>query len=687
MLNLKASPQIKLFNSFANHWQKIAGSDLAFLSLEGQILANLNGNSVSGLNGSEIVKQISSQKTTYLKHNNQANLLTTPLFEGSQTIGYLLVVNANEQDASLLAWLGEVITARLTDTQTLQGMMDELINAWNQLALIYHVNQNLPLTFSDLTVSLKSIIKEVQKVIETASGFIILKRPDSLDCITFTPHVDASYLSETLFSNLLKSNEVVLCKTTASCEEIWPQLPNFVENLLATKIEIVEEETMAALVLINKISKIFTAADIKLLAALSHQIGMVIKNFLVHQRIIVKERFIRELEIAAKIQESILPAKLPNVGGLSIAVSSNPASEVGGDFYDFITLDEQHFALIIGDVAGKGIPAAMLTSVARTMLRVEAIRGEPPHVVLEQANFILYDDLNQAELFVTAFVAIIDTYQGTLSYASAGHMPAIVWRADTRKTEQLRATSIPLGIAGYKGEPTRTVPLHSGDTIVFLTDGIIEAQSPNGDLFGLNRLEYIIKSRAVDPPEKLQHHIQAEVTKFRRNSLSLDDTTLLIVKMLPQTEAAIPQNISTILKIKNFTYPADIAYLRDISEQIISTCRESPSLLPGPSTDDFIYLVELAISEIATNIVRHAYKGAKGDIKISVSLLSNGIQLDFYDNGIGFDPHRVPRPKSGEYKEGGYGLHIVRQIMDVVSYEHHPEKGNHWHMIKLLPPI
>ncbi len=686
MLNLKATSQLRLFNDFADRWQKIAGCELVFLSSEGQILSNLNGKVILPLDGADIIKQISTDKATYFRYANEADLLAVPLLQGNETIGYLLAINAREQDTFLLTWWAEVIAARLGDTESLQGMMDELISAWNQLALIYHVNQNLPLTFSDLITSLKSILKEIQRVIETADGFIILKRATAVDCITDATTVPKSYFSDTLFNVLLNSNEVILAKNLVACQEIWPDVPETVENLLATKVAVIEEETSAVLVLLNKTSKFFTAGDIKLLSALSQQIGMVIKNFLVHQKIVLRERFRHELEIAAKIQETILPPKLPQAGGLSIAVSSIPASEVGGDFYDFITLDEQRFAFIIGDVAGKGITAAMLTSLARTMLRVETIRREPPHVVIQQANNILYQNLDQAELFVTAFIAVVDTYHGTMSYASAGHMPALLWRADTRAVEQLRATTLPIGITGYEENSTQLVPLHAGDTLVLFTDGLIETQSPNGDWFGLPRLEALVKAKATEPPEKLQHHIQSEVTKFRRNALNLDDATVLVVKMLPQTESAVPQNISTILKIENYTYPADIVYLRDISEQIIKTCRESPFLPPGPSTEDFIYLIELAISEICTNIVRHAYKGRSGDIRIAVTLLSNGIQLDFYDNGVGFDPNLVPRPKSGEYKEGGYGLHIIRQIMDVVSYDHHSEKGNHWHMIKLLPP-
>ena len=285
-------------------------------------------------------------------------------------------------------------------------------------------------------------------------------------------------------------------------------------------------------------------------------------------------------------------------------------------------------------------------------------------------------------------MATVDTYEGTLSYASAGHMPAILWRSDSHTVELLRATSPPIGIFGYVGETSQTVTIDSGDTIVFYTDGITEAQAPNGELFGLNRLFYIIESRASVPPEILQQYIHSEIGSFRRDSQSRDDATLLIIKMLPQSEAATPKHISTVIKAMEFSYPADIQYLSTISKDIISSCRRLPALPSGPNADDFIYLIELAISEICTNVIKHAYHDSAGEITGCITLLNNGIQLDFYDQDQSFDPNSVPQPNSDPHEliEGGYGLHIVRQIMDVVSYKHHPGRGNHWHLIKFLPP-
>ncbi|HXV43569.1 MAG TPA: SpoIIE family protein phosphatase [Anaerolineae bacterium] len=652
------------------------------LSLEGEVLSHTNG--ALPANWREVVQQAASDRPTFLNYANQT-VLTAPLFYEQQPLGYLLALNAKEQDAALLAWGAETIVARLVDEEALQGMTDELIGAWDQLELIYRVTQNLALT-PDLIAALKSILQEIQKVVNTEDSFVLLRRPDAFDCIAGGAHqIELHLREESLLDNLIQANHVVLCNNMAACRHIWSEAPASVESFLATPLLITDEDCQAALGLINKANKNFTAGDVKLLAALAQQVGTIIKNFLVHQRLIIEERLSRELEIAAEIQESLLPTQLPQVGGLSIAVVYTPASEVGGDFYDFITVGDRQLTLIIGDVAGKGIPAAMLTSVTRTMLRVEAMRGDPPHTIIHQANNVLYQDLSRADSFVTAFVATIDTFAGTLSYASAGHAPVILWRAETRTIEQLKATSPPIGIF-YRGESTRTVALKPGDTILFYTDGITEAESPEGELFGLTRLLHIVEAKADEPPEILQQHIQAEIANFRQHSLSRDDATVLVIKMLPQAEVVAPRPVSTVIKTTDFAYPADTKYLIEISKEITSTCRQVPTLPSGSSANDFIYLIELAISEICTNIIQHAYAGKKGQITGRITLLHDGIQLDFYDTGASFDPTAIPEPKSdpGQLAEGGYGLHIVRQIMDIVHYNHHPELGNHWHLEKFV---
>jgi anti-sigma regulatory factor (Ser/Thr protein kinase) len=138
--------------------------------------------------------------------------------------------------------------------------------------------------------------------------------------------------------------------------------------------------------------------------------------------------------------------------------------------------------------------------------------------------------------------------------------------------------------------------------------------------------------------------------------------------------------------VVEFVVPADLHALDTISHKVTQVCRSLPGLPPPPASDDFVYLVELAVSEICTNIIEHAYHMMSGEIRGSLTPLDNGIQIDLYDDGESFDPSVIPEPspEPDEITEGGYGLHIVRQIMDVMLYQANTPKGNHWRLIKYI---
>ncbi len=682
MLDSIINQQPDLFKNVAKHWQVITGSDLLLLSANGLPLAN-PGSAPARDFWPALIAGITGPEPVFITEHQ---LLIAPLVFKGQPAAFLVAPETPEHHLALLRWVADSLLARVIDLQAMQTMSTELVNARDQLELTFRVAENLAFA-ADLTTVFKSILEEIQKVTRTADGFILLQQPEGLHCVAIGD--DHLFCYRSLLRNLTQASQIVTRHTPVDCRQFWPKCPAEVHNLLATALAGLNGDMQAAVGLVNKSTGNFNAGDAKILAALAQQVATIINHHFTHHQLVVKERVNREQEIAVEIQESLRPIQLPQMGGISMAVSSVPALEVGGDFYDFITLGDRYLTIVIGDVSGKGISAAMFTSITRTILRSEAMRGEAPHHIIRQVHNLLYPDLSRVDSFVTVFLAILDTCTGSLTYASAGHPPALLWRAKTQKVEQLKATSLPIGIFNLPDSQSHAVQLAGGDTLVFYTDGITEAQSLHGDLFGLNRLIYIVESHGSDPPEKLQLFIQSEVNSFRCNTDWRDDATLLVLKMLAQAESPTPQNISTKVKTVEFQYPADMDYLSEISQQVASTCRQLTALPNGSRGDDFIYLIELAISEICTNIVKHAYAGAVGRINGKVTLLNNGVQFDFYDLGAAFDPNSVPEPEPdptpNNLREGGYGLHIVRQIMDVVSYESHPNTGNHWHLIKFLP--
>ena len=243
MLDLATPQQLDLLNNFAKRWREATGSELLLLSMEGEVVISSNG--TLALGGPEILKQVSSHEARFFTHSQQ-NILATPLTQGNQTFGYLVALNAKEHDASLLTWGAENIVARLIDAQALQNMTDELIGAWDQLELIYRVTQNLALT-SDLMAALRSILQEIRKVVDTEDGFILLRHAKSLSSVTCRQDRDEMVYNETLLDNLVKANRVVVCNNSTACQQIWPQAPNSVDNLLATPMVVIEQDAQAAI--------------------------------------------------------------------------------------------------------------------------------------------------------------------------------------------------------------------------------------------------------------------------------------------------------------------------------------------------------------------------------------------------------------------------------------------------------
>ena len=202
-----------------------------------------------------------------------------------------------------------------------------------------------------------------------------------------------------------------------------------------------------------------------------------------------RERIEQELRVARRIQQSLLPEDIPELEGWRIAAYYGPAREVGGDFYDFLELEDGRLGLVVGDATGHGMPAALVMATTRGMLRAVVQSSESPGEVLARVNEALVADIPPST-FVTCFYGVLDPKDGHLSYANAGHnLPC---RRHDGQAEELRARGMPLGlIPGMRYEEKETI-LASGDSTLFYSDGLVEAHDPQGEMFGFPRLRALI---------------------------------------------------------------------------------------------------------------------------------------------------------------------------------------------------
>jgi serine phosphatase RsbU (regulator of sigma subunit)/predicted ester cyclase len=248
------------------------------------------------------------------------------------------------------------------------------------------------------------------------------------------------------------------------------------------------------------------------------------------QQRIERERFEQELLVARRIQHALLPKAVPELEGWEILPHYQPAREVGGDFYDFPPVADGRVGLVIGDVSGKGIPAAVLMASTQSVLRAISQRGGSlPDQVLTEANEVLCTYI-PPNMFVTCFYAILDPESGHLSYANAGHTLPFCKRHNEDQADELRARGMPLGLIpgmSYEQQETSLVPR---DAVLFCTDGLVEAHDPRGEMFGTPRLRSLLSERP-EAGRGLSATLMKELERFTGEGREQeDDITLLTLE-------------------------------------------------------------------------------------------------------------------------------------------------------------
>ena len=252
-----------------------------------------------------------------------------------------------------------------------------------------------------------------------------------------------------------------------------------------------------------------------------------------HARIRAHGKVSRELAVAGRIQEGLLPEEVPQIEGWQLAATLEPARETSGDFYDFIPLPGGHLGLLVADVADKGAGAALYMALSRTLIRTYATRfPTQPELVLDSANQRILDETHTG-MFVTVFYGVLDPHAGTFRYCNAGHNPPILLQETGIET--LGRTGLPLGIMEDAAWEAGSARLDSGDALVLYTDGVTEAQTLDGALYGQDRLLAVIKAQrgaggaAEDHAPVLQDAILAAVHEFVGDAPRFDDLTTMVI--------------------------------------------------------------------------------------------------------------------------------------------------------------
>ena len=385
----------------------------------------------------------------------------------------------------------------------------------------------------------------------------------------------------------------------------------------------------------------------------------------------VKEEMNEELEMAMNVQNSLMPSELPDFTNITISSVYIPAGKVGGDFYDIINTQTQKIAILIFDVSGHGVPAALIGATAKMLFAHYIETLESPSMIFHEVNSKLCSFL-QTEHYLTAFLGILDPIQNTMVYSRAGHVKPIVYHTNHKKVTTLDARGSFIGhaalanIAEYREDTVRFAP---DDKILFYTDGLTEGSNRKNELYGKDRLMKAVTKYGELSLSDLLNKILEDQTRFRQGIDLRDDFTMLCIQVgdsehLLQGSGFKKEDAPNILVINKLS---DIEKVCSIILRAMDNCG---------FPDMNIKRMKVCIFEMTINAVTH---GNRNDFNKKVLILYKVIQdrviISVVDDGDGYDYAALANPLDEEnlLKESGRGVYIVKSYMDEVHFN---KKGN-----------
>ena len=390
------------------------------------------------------------------------------------------------------------------------------------------------------------------------------------------------------------------------------------------------------------------------------------------------ERERSELGIANKIQKDILPSRFPAFPErheFDIYASMIPARFVAGDFYDYFFIDDKHLCMVIADVTGKGIPAALFMVIAKTVIKNRAMQGGLPSDILKDVNNQLREG-NDTKMFVTTWLGIINTKTGKLTFANAGHEYPVLTGEDGRFTYLKDHHGLVMGLKADMEYTDSVVTLRKGDTLFVYTDGVPDAQDYEGETFGIDRLIEVMNGYIGMTPKELTERVLDSVMEFSKDVDQFDDITMLAFSYFgSDTDDNVDDKGAKELKLD-----ASIENTREAVE-FIKKC-----LVDSGCQKKTAAKTALAVEELFVNVAKYAYPDMPGQACIRVDFpKALTVRIELIDEGIPYDPSAKDDPDISlplrQRGIGGMGIFMAKNIMDEMKYERIDER-NHLVLIK-----
>lgn len=413
-------------------------------------------------------------------------------------------------------------------------------------------------SFNNLNQFLELIPLMVSRVTDADGGALVLFKPngqlrlDQVHCHDTHHCQDIRKALETINRQMIAMGEEVFHpeELAAKLDQAVGQFLGETTRLFGTAILVKKTERGRLYVFSRNPDYTWTETRQKLVRLVADQTAVAIENDELSVELRKKERLDRELEIGAEIQNQLLPHQCPTIQGVELAARCQTAGRVGGDYYDFIPIHPRplrvlelanpeiplRWSLTIGDVMGKGVPAGLIMTMLRGMLRAEVLNGHSPARILQHLNQVMYADLENSNRFVTLFYSEYDPLTRTLSYSNAAHNPPLLWQATTKTIKRLDTMGMLIGLDMDSDYEDAQVQLHPGDTVIYYTDGFTDASNKQGDRFDEDNLIQVFRNACqqyTDPQVILNHLFNCVQEFIGSDNHTRDDMTLVVIRVQP----------------------------------------------------------------------------------------------------------------------------------------------------------
>ena len=548
-------------------------------------------------------------------------------------------------------------------------LLEELGTNWESLEALYEISTDV-LRFGNLKDALQRLIDRFTSLQEGLGAVLFAEREGMLEplassgaCPERLHWADLGEMAKPIReSRPIVINDRPSVKTTA--DFCWAAAT----RLAAAPVTSRESVIGVLIVWREDLRREFDSPFSRLMEAITHQASMLLESDRLHRTVLENERLAQEIEIASSIQQTLLLGNPPaNLPGFEIAAFSVASQQIDGDFHDFLQHPDGSLDVLIGDVMGKGVAAALLGAATKSQFLRSlsnlalASKGEPPQAVdiVRRAAGRLGERLISLDRFVTLLYARFDADRRRVSFVDCGHTGIVLHRKMTGETTFLRGDDLPLGVELECRCEQHAFDVMPGDTLLLYSDGVTETRNPAGEFFGEDRLVEAVENFSALGPELLVEQIRRQAAQFGAREKFSDDFTCIAarIRLTPETKP---------LSFLCSQYVFDLGQLAQAREWF----RTCACAVPGGGLDEgSAFQLELVCTEAFVNTVIHGKRtGSSPPIRLKALFFEDHVTIEMRHQGPPFDPLSVPPPAFDGSKDSGFGTYIILRSADEVCY-------------------